>query len=161
MQLRTLVIAFQGAAVTGLVGSLLLENVLCLGVTIVAALAVWVAASLVASSAPAVPAARVGAALRAPPREPAPASLLPARPTTSAHERVPLYDERDFEFIKPWPWMDITQQNLFRPTAERTVQPLEARQKFVKFWAQDSDAFATKDMYCIPRGGKQIIQQRF
>ena len=68
--------------------------------------------------------------------------------------RVPLYKEKDWKFVKPWFQMGATQQYMYRPTQQRTVQPLGVREKFVKFWAKDANAFATKDMYTIPRSGE-------
>lgn len=39
----------------------------------------------------------------------------------------------------------------------RAVEPLHARQAFVKYWARDADAFARKDRFCVRVGGKQRV----
>lgn len=76
-------------------------------------------------------------------------------------QRVPLYDPSDWDFVKPWWRMGVTQQYMYRPTPERTVEPLDARQKFVKHWAKNADASGVKDRFCVPSGGTIANRQRF
>ena len=100
-------------------------------------------------SAPTTPASEAAADTTSP-------LCVPERPT-----RVPLYKESDWDFVKPTPWSGMTKQNFLRPSQERVVEPLGARQAFVKEWASDSNAFAVKDRYTIPVGGTQKIDRRF
>ena len=107
------------------------------------------------------------------------ATLMPAAPEPAAQEpaareesssspcapqppqRVPLYKDQDWNFVKPVPWGGITEQTFLRPSTERVIEPLHARQAFVKEWAKDADAFAVKDRYTIKSGGTHKIQRRF
>ena len=84
------------------------------------------------------------------------AACSPEPPT-----RVPLYEDSDWDFVKPLPSGGITEQTFLRPSPDRVVEPLHARQAFVKEWAKDADAFAVKDRYTIRADGTQKIDRRF
>ena len=75
-------------------------------------------------------------------------------PTATRAVRVPLYKDDDWKFVKPWYQMDTTQQYMYRPSDGQVIEPLDARRKFVQYWARDANAFATKDMYTVPRSGE-------
>ena len=88
-------------------------------------------------------------------------TLLLDRTALGQVQRVPLYDPSDWDFVKPWWRMGVTQQFMYRPTPERTVEPLGVRQKFVKHWAKNADASGVKDRFCVPSGGTIANRQRF
>ena len=180
---RNLAVGFQCAVVCGLLGGLILTAWEPIVVTLGAAATVLVASRLVSSkkgnsAAGAAslggpgPANRGGTGADGPgaddggdPAAPDATGLKERPPEPKQLDdgpiRLPMYQGKDWDFAKPWWQMDITQQYLYRPTPERTVEPLGVREKFVKYWAQDADAFAVKDRFCIPKGGTRIIQQRF
>jgi hypothetical protein len=47
---------------------------------------------------------------------------------------------------------------MYRPTPERVIQPLKARQKFIEYWNHDGDAYAVKDRYTVPVGGMKAMK---
>lgn len=160
MDPKALVIAFQCSVVIGLLGGLLLQSWEPIVVTIAAAATVLIANSLLRDT---LADKSVVTAATPPSIVSAPTDVDIAKNDAmpDVNTRVPMYKEQDWDFVKPWWQMDITQQYIYRPTPERTIEPLGTRQEFVKYWARDSDAYAVKDRFCIPKGGTAVIEQRF
>lgn len=130
------------AIVTGLMGGAFLSAwepiVVSIGAAVAMALSMQYKVPVIASS-------RASTIGYHPPVQPENEALL------RTDERVALYKKEDWDFTKPDWKADITQQHIYRPTAERTIEPLNTRQEFIKFWARDSDDYARKDRYCVAR----------